>query len=448
MARQLDYVAPMVYPSHWAPGEYNVAIPNASPYAIVRRSLADFQRQVRGTGARVVPWLQDFSLGHTYGPAEVAAEIRGARDAGADEFLLWDPAVTYTTGALPTSAGVPAVGTRPSPTIAGQAPIRLVSPHPRVARPGAPKRAAAGRTPAAASGPLSGLPSNELGRLPVVMHHQIRADRVGDFDQTPAEFRAELEQLWKRGFTPIAVGELLDGRIDVPKGKSPVVMTFDDATKEQLSLDASGQPRADTALGIMFAFARTHSGFAPRGTFYVNRDPFGVQDGARLMRWLDEHEFELGNHTYDHQPLRTLDAEAVQKEIALGASVIEDALPGYEIGSLALPLGSMPRDAKLAVRGSWHGHSYGPYAVLLVGANPSASPFSSSFDPTAIPRIRSSHLPYRGQADFTLAYWLRDLDANPGLRYVSDGDPAKITAPTAEKTSLAPRYKARFVAAS
>jgi hypothetical protein len=279
------------------------------------------------------------------------------------------------------------------------------------------------------------------------MHHQIRADLVGDFDQTPAEFRTELEQLWKRGFTPIAVSGLLDGRIDVPKGKSPVVMTFDDATKEQLTLNASGRPKPDTALGIMFAFARTHPGFDPHGTFYVNRDPFGVQDGAKLMRWLDEHGFELGNHTYDHRPLRTLDDQAVQKELTLGASVIEDALPGYRIRSLALPLGSMPQDAKLAVRGSWHGHAYGPYAVLLVGANPSPSPFSSSFDPTAIPRIRSSHLPYRGQQDFTVEYWLGDLDAKPGSRYVSDGDPAKITAPAAEKTSLASGYKARFVAA-
>ena len=56
--------------------------------------------QVRGTGARVVPWLQDFSLGRDYGPAEVRAQIKGARDAGADEFLLWDPAVSYTSDAL------------------------------------------------------------------------------------------------------------------------------------------------------------------------------------------------------------------------------------------------------------------------------------------------------------------------------------------------------------
>ena len=68
MARDLDYVSPMVYPSHWGPGEYDVADPNSQPYDIVNRSLADFERLVKGTGSRVVPWLQDFSLGVTLRP--------------------------------------------------------------------------------------------------------------------------------------------------------------------------------------------------------------------------------------------------------------------------------------------------------------------------------------------------------------------------------------------
>lgn len=100
LARHADYVAPMVYPSHWSPGEYDVADPNNDPYSIVRRSLRDFQRLVRPTGARVVAWLQDFSLGATYGPQEVRAQIEAAESVGVDEWLLWDPEVTYTTEAL------------------------------------------------------------------------------------------------------------------------------------------------------------------------------------------------------------------------------------------------------------------------------------------------------------------------------------------------------------
>jgi hypothetical protein len=104
MARQVDYVAPLVYPSHWGAGEYNVSNPNAQPFDIVRRSLFDFQHDVTGTPARLVPWLQDFSLGVAYGPTQVRAQIAAARRNGIDEFLLWDPNVTYTSAALEPNA--------------------------------------------------------------------------------------------------------------------------------------------------------------------------------------------------------------------------------------------------------------------------------------------------------------------------------------------------------
>ncbi len=100
IADHVDYIAPMVYPSHWSAGVYDVEEPSLDPYAIVRRSLEDFVFKIEGRGARVLPWLQDFSLEVDYGPDEVRAQIEGARDAGIDEWLLWDPAVTYTSEAL------------------------------------------------------------------------------------------------------------------------------------------------------------------------------------------------------------------------------------------------------------------------------------------------------------------------------------------------------------
>ncbi|MET7768499.1 putative glycoside hydrolase [Nocardia sp. NPDC005366] len=95
MARHVDYVAPMLYPSHWNPGEYGVADPNRQPYDIVVRSLDDFRRQTEGTGAKVVPWLQDFSLGVNYGPAEVQAQIDACAAANIDSYFFWSPNVRY-----------------------------------------------------------------------------------------------------------------------------------------------------------------------------------------------------------------------------------------------------------------------------------------------------------------------------------------------------------------
>lgn len=100
MAEHVDYVAPMTYPSHWGPGEYGVDNPNAQPYDITFRALEDFMAQTAGTRAHVVAWLQDFSLGIDYGPAEVRAQIQAAKDAGVENILLWDAATTYTRAAL------------------------------------------------------------------------------------------------------------------------------------------------------------------------------------------------------------------------------------------------------------------------------------------------------------------------------------------------------------
>ena len=91
IAPHVDYVAPMVYPSHWGSGEYDVADPNRQPADIVNASVSDFAGVVAGSGAAVVPWLQDFSAGGVaYGPVEVRAQIDAALTAGASGFLLWN----------------------------------------------------------------------------------------------------------------------------------------------------------------------------------------------------------------------------------------------------------------------------------------------------------------------------------------------------------------------
>ena len=100
MAAQVDYLAPMVYPSHWGPGEYGVADPEGQPHDIVRASVADFVSLTEVSGTAVIPWLQSFSLAKSYGPAEVQAQIAGSAEAGATSFLLWNAACDYESAGL------------------------------------------------------------------------------------------------------------------------------------------------------------------------------------------------------------------------------------------------------------------------------------------------------------------------------------------------------------
>jgi hypothetical protein len=90
----------MVYPSHYGPGELGLADPNAEPGRTVALSLRDFAADLTGQKTRLVPWLQDFSLGRQYSKDDVRLQILAARDASADGFLLWNPSGIYTRGVL------------------------------------------------------------------------------------------------------------------------------------------------------------------------------------------------------------------------------------------------------------------------------------------------------------------------------------------------------------
>ena len=98
LAPNVDYVAPMVYPSLWTSGYYGVADPPKQPGEIVAASLADFQRVIAGSGAAIVPWLQD-STG-TARP-QIRAQIDAARSVGAAGFMMWNAESTYVVDGLP-----------------------------------------------------------------------------------------------------------------------------------------------------------------------------------------------------------------------------------------------------------------------------------------------------------------------------------------------------------
>jgi hypothetical protein len=101
LSKYVDAVYPMVYPSHYRPGEYNLPSPSDAPGLTVASSLRDFNRAMRGSRAKLIPWLEDFSLGPSARtPDEVRAQIAASRRAGSKGFLLWNPNGIYTQEVL------------------------------------------------------------------------------------------------------------------------------------------------------------------------------------------------------------------------------------------------------------------------------------------------------------------------------------------------------------
>lgn len=104
---QVDYVCPMVYPSHYGVGNYGFPNPNAYPYEIVKNALSDGLRKAEGASVIIRPWLQDFSLGQpAYGEKEVREQIQATYDVGLREWILWNAGNKYTNNALLTQSGL------------------------------------------------------------------------------------------------------------------------------------------------------------------------------------------------------------------------------------------------------------------------------------------------------------------------------------------------------
>lgn len=111
MARHLDYICPMVYPSHYGAGVYGLPVPDARPYDTVYAAMSASAEKLSllpeesRAGGRA--WLQSFTAswvpGHIkYGPQAIRDEIKGAYDAGCKEWILWNAANNYQRDSLLT----------------------------------------------------------------------------------------------------------------------------------------------------------------------------------------------------------------------------------------------------------------------------------------------------------------------------------------------------------
>ncbi|GAA3243329.1 polysaccharide deacetylase family protein [Nonomuraea helvata] len=269
--------------------------------------------------------------------------------------------------------------------------------------------------------------ANELGQIPVLMFHRVIDKPSTTDDRTPQQFRADLERLAREGYVPITATEMVTGKIDIPAGKHPVVLTFDDSSPSQLTLNEVGVPAPNTAVAILKDVAAKNPGFRPKATFYVTRDMFGKtvrEEQAETLGWLKENGFDIGNHTRDHINLRGRSHKEVEEQIGSIAKQI-NSLTGINPTTIALPYGNAPTQREWAMHG---GKEYNHQGAFLAGYTPAASPFSKAFDPVAIPRIKV--MEKKGDCkQFCSEAWLDWLKSNPDMRYTSDGDVTTVAYP-------------------
>lgn len=255
-----------------------------------------------------------------------------------------------------------------------------------------------------------------------------RIDRPEDrWTRTPENFRHDLETMVTHGYYPVNLIDVATGNLGhVPRGRRPIVLTFDDSTAGHFRYLEDGTIDPDCAVGILLEMHEKYGNNWPlRATFFVllrNTD----EPGAPLFRQPDlamqkvralvDWGFEIGSHTITHPILNEISAEEVKWELAVSQDRIEALVPAYTVRALALPNGVYPSDKSLVKKGYSEsaGSSYRYEAVVRLGAQSCPSPFSPDFDPYFIPRVQA----IQSQLDQRFSYYER----HPEHYYVSGGN--------------------------
>jgi peptidoglycan/xylan/chitin deacetylase (PgdA/CDA1 family) len=318
--------------------------------------------------------------------------------------------------------------------------------------------------PSVAEVDLKAYHPNEAGAVMILMYHRFESKMPSSdkqYNRTPDDFRKDLEDLYKRNYRPVTLTEYIENRMDVPAGKTPIVLTFDDSWESQFKIvtgqDGQAHIDPDCAVGIMETFHKAHADWPTKGTFFVlpeftkgarhgNVPFYDASSVGDKFEYLLKNGYEIQNHSTSHPQFSKLDEAAIQTEIGNAVHSIQQINPKAAMNILALPYGKLPKKAlrDRLLSGSGGGATYSNRAIVLAAYRPVASPAThlgkktsvyqiAPFDPLRIERVKPA--PEQASSPGTFEYWLKWFDENPTQRYVSDGNAAVCAVP-AGLTSL------------
>lgn len=284
---------------------------------------------------------------------------------------------------------------------------------------------------------------NELGRIPVMMYHGIvnilnsetnyiggNVDKDG-YNRTAEAFRGDLEFYYQSGYRMIRAIDYVNGVIEVPYGKSPIVLTFDDGNENNIKvtgLDSNGGIIIDEncAVGILESFKKKYPDFNVTATFFVNGGLFQQSEyNEKIIKWLVDNGYDVGNHTKSHVNFSNVSALESEVEVGFVYEKLESIIPNRYVKLVALPFGSPYKKSHAnfshILSSNYNDVNYQTVSTFRVGWMPDYSPFSKEFDKNFIMRVRAYD---NNGIDFDIEASFRILEKN---RYISDGNVDTIT---------------------
>ncbi|MCB1190476.1 MAG: polysaccharide deacetylase family protein [Leptospiraceae bacterium] len=269
---------------------------------------------------------------------------------------------------------------------------------------------------------------NELGKIMVLAYHHI-GEKDTLYTRRKVSFINDLHELKKGNFVPLKVSHLEKKMIDVPKGKKPILLTFDDSSLSQFEMYPDGSLNPDCALGIMEKFKKDNPDFPITATFFVlpgasyPSNLFGQPEiTKKKMEFLIKNGYEVASHTLWHANLKTY-KDKIPEQLAEAQKLVNKYLLGYRLRSLAMPYGIYPPKEyfhKLQ-SGTYKGTSYNHILVFDYSNRLSLSPFDSEFDVIKVHRVQAF--------EDNIQKFIKMLDEKSLDTYISDGNMDTITIP-------------------
>lgn len=289
---------------------------------------------------------------------------------------------------------------------------------------------------------------DELGEVPIMMYHGIHNKNNSDteyiggnvdkngYQRTSEAFRNDLEFYYSQGYRMIRLTDYVDGNIDVELGKSPIILTFDDGLENNIKvtgLDEKGNIIIDpnSAVGILENFKEKYPDYNITATFFVNGGLFRQEEyNEKILNWLVENGYDIGNHTYSHVDFTDVDANKSMEQVGRIYEMLDSIIPEKYVNIVALPFGSPysleHENMQYIFNSNYNNHNYQTKSTLRVGWKSESSPYHINFNPKFLKRIRAYD---NNGEEFDIKMNFKLLEST---RYISDGDKNIIAIPSSK----------------
>jgi peptidoglycan/xylan/chitin deacetylase (PgdA/CDA1 family) len=278
-----------------------------------------------------------------------------------------------------------------------------------------------------------GMKPYELGKIPILTYHKV-GDEDTEYSRSRSGFRSDLVYLLENGYDFISLKDFIAGNISTPKGKIPILLTFDDSSISQFEVNSEGKISPQCAIGIMEDIKKKYPHFNPKAVFFVNpgakspNDLFGQKEFKKWkVDYLLKNGYSIENHTLWHANLKKY-SNKIEEQIAKTQKEITDLAPNYKMSALALPFGIYPKepDRPRLMRGEYKGIKYNNVLVFDYSNRLSFPPFHKDFDAMHVRRIQGNEAGVKRM--------FAEIKKHQ-IAFISDGNPDTITFPK-DKTNL------------